>query len=367
MTIVLTGGGTAGHCLPCVALLPELKKRFDKIVYMGSFTGIEKEIIVGLGDDTMQYFGITSVKLRRSLTLKNLAIPFKLLKGIRQSKLILKQIRPDVVFSKGGFVALPVVIAASKLGIPVVAHESDMTMGLANKLTVKRCDVICTTFPMTAAKYKNAVHTGAIIRKELYTGRAVKLPHDKINLLVMGGSLGSAAINGAIYSCLDELLSDYNIMHITGRGKGRPDIKKDGYTQLEYVTEPQNAFAWADVVVSRAGSGVLCELIALRKPALFIPLPRAESRGDQIDNALFAVSRGVCSVLRQEDLTAAGLLQSIKETIGNKNQIIANCNKLNWVDGTDKVVQIISSAAMKPLSPSCESNASCDKRLTEIS
>ncbi|MDR1917615.1 MAG: UDP-N-acetylglucosamine--N-acetylmuramyl-(pentapeptide) pyrophosphoryl-undecaprenol N-acetylglucosamine transferase [Christensenellaceae bacterium] len=341
MTIVLTGGGTAGHCLPCIALLPELKKYFSHIVYIGGIDSIEEEIAV---KNNLAYYGITTVKLRRSLTPKNFAIPFKLWKGIKEAKAILKHIKPDVIFSKGGFVALPVVWAGSSQKIPIISHESDLTLGLANRLVVRRSRVLCTTFPQTAAKYKNAIHTGAIIRPELSSGERTKIDgftRNKPNLLVMGGSQGATAINNAVWNAAHELLLHYNVLHITGRGKSNPKIKKNNYLQYEYLSAPQNAFAWADVVVSRAGAGALCELLSLRKPTVFIPLPKTESRGDQIDNANFMLESGCCSVLWQEDLTTENLLKVLEKTLRNRQQIVTNCEKLDWLDGTQKVIKVI--------------------------
>jgi UDP-N-acetylglucosamine--N-acetylmuramyl-(pentapeptide) pyrophosphoryl-undecaprenol N-acetylglucosamine transferase len=373
-TIVLTGGGTAGHVLPNIALLPYLKKTFSKIVYIGGIGGIEKDIISSYPE--IIYHGITTVKFRRALTIKNLTIPFKLLQGIREAKKILKQIKPDIIFSKGGFVALPAVLAGHKLKIPIVAHESDITMGLANRITAKKCSVICTTFPDAAKKYKNAVHTGAILRGELFAdtpqlfaaasqsfadtpqlfaaapqsfvtapqlfAAAHQKPHQKPNVLITGGSSGSAAINNIIFSSAGELTKHYNLLHITGKNKSNPNLKFSNYTQTEYTSRPQELFAWADIVVSRAGSGTLCELIALNKPAVFIPLPKTESRGDQILNANFAASFGGCTVLPQERLTAETLLNAISQTQNKKWQ------NISWINGTQKVAEIIKNTAIRP-------------------
>jgi UDP-N-acetylglucosamine--N-acetylmuramyl-(pentapeptide) pyrophosphoryl-undecaprenol N-acetylglucosamine transferase len=217
-------------------------------------------------------------------------------------------------------------------------------MGLANRLAVRRCRKVCTTFPQTADKYRNAVHTGAIIRPELFRGIKTKIMGFTVhrpNLLIMGGSLGAAAINKAVWDALPRLLLSYNVLHITGRGKADHSIKKGNYSQYEYLSAPENAFAWADIVVSRAGSGAICELLCLRKPTVFIPLPKDESRGDQIDNADYMAGLGCCAVLRQENLTADTLLNSIKQTLNQKQQIMKNCAKLEWLNGTDKVIKII--------------------------
>ena len=339
-TIVLTGGGTAGHVLPQMALLPYLKPHFDQIVYVGG-NGVEKNIARQNG---LLYREITTVKLRRTLTLKNLLIPFKLWKGVREAKKILRELKPTVVFSKGGFVALPVVLAAASLGIKVVAHESDMSLGLANRLTAKKCHAICTTFPLVKTKYPQMVHTGAIIRQSIYQGDAtrIKLPNNgKPNLLVMGGSLGASAINQVVWSALDKLCAQWNVLHITGKGKNNTAYKHHNYLQIDYIEAPQNAFAWADVVVARAGSGTVSELLALQKPAVYIPLPKNESRGDQIQNAAYLQGLGVCEVLPQEKLTAENLLQSIDTVYQNRQMYIANCGKQGWIDGTSKIIDYL--------------------------
>ncbi len=339
-TIVLTGGGTAGHVLPQMALLPYLKSYFDQIIYMGG-NGIEKTIATQNG---LSYREITTVKLRRTLTPKNLLIPFKLCKGIRQAKKYLREIKPAVVFSKGGFVALPVVIAAASLGIKVVAHESDMSLGLANRLTAKKCQTLCTTFPLNEAKYPQMVQTGAIIRQEIYQGdtNQIKLPvNGKPNLLVMGGSLGAAAINQTIWYALDKLCENWNVLHLTGKGKSNPSYQHANYRQVEYLDQPQHAFAWADVVLARAGSGTVSEILALKKPAVYIPLPKTESRGDQIQNAKYMKSLGVCEILPQEELSVTRLLEVLNQVYQDRQRYILNCGKQDWIDGTAKIIDYL--------------------------
>ncbi len=339
-TIVLTGGGTAGHVLPQIALLPELKKYFENIVYIGG-DGIEKTIAL---QNEISYREITTVKLRRTLTLKNLMIPFKLIKGIKQAKKILQEIKPSIVFSKGGFVALPVVWAASSLGIKVVAHESDMSLGLANRLTAKKCHTICTTFPIKQTKYPQMVHTGAILRKTIYQGNPtlINLPQNgKPKLLIMGGSLGASAINTVIWEGINELCQHWNVLHVTGKGKSNSKIKHVNYLQVEYLEAPQNAFAWADVVLARSGSGTISELLALQKPAVYVPLPKNESRGDQIQNAEFLQKLGVCEVLPQEQLNIERLTKLLDEVYRNRNRYVANCAKQTWIDGTNKIINYL--------------------------
>ncbi len=339
-TIVLTGGGTAGHVLPQMALLPYLKLYYDRIVYIGG-NGIEKTIAMQNG---LSYYEITTVKLRRKLTLKNLLIPFKLFKGINDAKKILRQLKPDIVFSKGGFVALPVVMAASHLRIKIVAHESDMSLGLANRLTAKKCQVLCTTFPLKENKYSQMVQTGAIIRQSIYKGdpKQIKLPiNGKPNLLVMGGSLGSTAINDIIWSNLSELCQQWNVLHITGKGKSNGKYHCSNYQQLEFIDAPQNAFAWADVVLTRSGSGTVSELLALQKPAIYVPLPKNESRGDQIQNANFLHQLGVCEVLLQESLNGPDLIKTLGQVYRDRQRYIVNCGRQTWIDGTNKIIDYL--------------------------
>lgn len=347
-TIVLTGGGTAGHVVPCVALLPYLKKHFEKICYVGSHNGIERKIIAEQAAG-VEYFSVSTAKLRRSIDIRNLSIPFKLMKGIAQAKRNLKKLKPAAIFSKGGFVAYPVVRAAAALGIPVIAHESDMTMGLANRMCIKYVDVICTTFKATATQPK-MIATGSPLRAEIYNGISVKVERrhgfkaGKGNLLIVGGSLGAQKINEAVRESLADL--NFNIVHIAGKGK-IADITQEGYVQLEFVNDIQNYFAWADVVISRAGSNSLCELLALKKPTLFIPLSKARSRGDQIENANEVLKSGAARVLWEEDLTAKTLVLCVNEIYKNRDKYARNAGNLGDFDGTKKIADIIIKTSQK--------------------
>ena len=339
-TIVLTGGGTAGHVLPHIALLPFLRQSFDRIIYLGG-NGVERDIAQ---ENNLPFYKVTTVKLRRKLTLKNLAIPFRLLKGIREAKKILRELKPDVVFSKGGFVALPVVYAAASLGIKVIAHESDMSLGLANRLTAKKCTMIATTFPITDQRYHNLVQTGAIIRSSIYQGDAsrITLPHNGLpKILIIGGSLGATAINDAVAKASPELCRQYNVLHVTGRGKAITRSVPENYQQVEYLSNPADAFAWADVVVARAGSGTVSELLALRKPTIYIPLPKTESRGDQIQNATYLQNLGVGVMLPQAELTTERLLATLDQVYKNREVITENCAKQTWIDGTAKILSYL--------------------------
>ena len=321
--LILTGGGTAGHCLPNIALLPYLKKRFDKIVYIGG-EGIEKDIAIENG---LTYYSIPAVKLERKLTPKNLTVPFKLLSAINKAKKLIKEIQPSVIFSKGGYVALPVILAGSSLKIPCFTHESDLSLGLANKLMAKKCKTVFTSFSVTASNLPNGKHVGSPIRNSLfYQDRqsALKffnLKGKKPILLVTGGSSGSLAINLTLEKSLSNLLEKFDIIHLCGKGK-RKLPSKDGYVCIEYLDCIEKAFCVADIVVTRGGSNTLFELLALSKPMLVIPLPKANSRGDQILNAKYFEQRGLCKVLLQENLTSGSFIYTLNELYSERQKYI---------------------------------------------
>ena len=291
--IVLTGGGTAGHVTPNIAMIPRLKELGYKISYIGSYEGIEKKLIEELG---IPYYGISSGKLRRYFDVKNFTDPFRVLKGFMEAKKLMKELKPDVVFSKGGFVTVPVVIAASRRKIPTFIHESDMTPGLANKICIPFATKVCCNFPETISNLPKdkAVLTGTPIRQELLTGSKEKglaftgLSPDKPVILIIGGSLGATAVNEAVRSILPELLEDFQVVHLCGKGKLDESLKDTkGYVQYEYIKkELADLFALADIVISRAGANAICELSALNKPNLLIPLSARASRGSSMLTAL---------------------------------------------------------------------------------
>lgn len=290
--ILLTGGGTAGHVTPCIALLPSLMKKNYDIHYMGSYEGIEKRLIA---DFDIPYYGISTGKFRRYFDPKNFSDPFRVIKGMREARKYLKEINPDVVFSKGGFVSVPVVRAAGSLGIPCIIHESDMTPGLANKLCIPVAKKVCCNFPETLQQLppSKAVLTGSPIRQELSSGSreaAYKLcgfDSSKPVIMVVGGSQGSAAINQAVRDVLPELLTDFQVVHLCGKEKmDNLLLTTPGYKQFEYIkSEMKDLFAMADMVISRAGANAISELLSLKKPNILIPLPSTSSRGDQLLNA----------------------------------------------------------------------------------
>lgn len=341
--IVLTGGGTAGHCTPHLAILPHLKRKFDKIFYIGSEFGIEREII---NKENIPYFFIPTTKLKRSLTPKNLLIPITLLKGIIKAKKILKELSPSVVFSKGGYVALPVVIAAHQLKIPVIAHESDLTLGLANKLSAKYSKNVLTSFKETADNVKNGKYVGPPIRSNIFNvdkNKALSLFNFKANkpiLLITGGSQGAKAINDAVINNIDFLTEKFNVIHIVGKGNLYKE-NPSGYYQTEYMHNIENAFSVADVCISRAGSNTLFELLALKKNCLIIPLPKGNSRGDQILNADYFYKKGVINVLYQENLTANSFKKAIIDTLDKTQTLQKNLKILNVQDSSLEIARIL--------------------------
>ncbi len=313
--IVLTGGGTAGHVTPNIALLPELKKRGYEVHYIGSHDGIEKRLIDEYG---IPYYGISSGKLRRYFDIKNFTDPFKVIKGIGEASKLIKKIEPDVVFSKGGFVTVPVVLAADKRKVPCIIHESDMSPGLANRICIPHAVKVCTNFLEAAENIPDnkAVVTGTPIRKELFSGNRIAgldfcgFTSNKPVILVVGGSLGSAAVNDVVRAALKDLVKNFQIIHLCGEGKIDESLKDfPGYVQYEYIKrELSDLMAAADIVISRAGANAICELLALKKPNILIPLPQTSSRGDQVLNAQSFKKQGYSSVLYEESITPEKLV-----------------------------------------------------------
>ena len=345
--IVLTGGGTAGHVTPNIAMIPRLKELGYKISYIGSYEGIEKKLIEELG---IPYYGISSGKLRRYFDVKNFTDPFRVLKGFMEAKKLMKELKPDVVFSKGGFVTVPVVIAASRRKIPTFIHESDMTPGLANKICIPFATKVCCNFPETISNLPKdkAVLTGTPIRQELLTGSKEKglaftgLSPDKPVILIIGGSLGATAVNEAVRSILPELLEDFQVVHLCGKGKLDESLKDTkGYVQYEYIKkELADLFALADIVISRAGANAICELSALNKPNLLIPLSARASRGDQILNARSFEHLGYSKVLEEEEITKDSLLDAVHDLYENRESYITAMSSSKHKDSIELIVQL---------------------------
>lgn len=345
--IVLTGGGTAGHVTPNIALLPALKNLGYDISYIGSHGGIEKKLIT---DFDIPYYGISVGKFRRYFDLKNLTDPFRVIKGYAEAKKHLQLIKPDIVFSKGGFVSVPIVRAAASLKIPCIIHESDMTPGLANKMCISAAEIICCNFPETVRMLKSgkAVLTGSPIRSELKHGNPVAALNlcdftaNKPVIMVIGGSLGASSINETVRLALPKLLDDFQIIHICGKDKvDNMLLHYKGYKQFEYVkSELKDLFAIAELVISRAGANSICELLALRKPNLLIPLA-AGSRGDQIQNARSFESQGFSIVINDDDLTESLLVDKIHELYFSRSNYIDAMDKSNQINSIQTIVDLI--------------------------
>ena len=345
-TIVLTGGGTAGHVNPNIALLPHLRAEGLHIEYIGGKKGIEKELIEPL----LPYHGISSGKLRRYFAWKNFTDSFRVIVGVFQAIGLLGRIRPALVFSKGGFVSVPVVLAAALRRIPVIIHESDYTPGLANKICLKFAKVACTTFPETAKMLGDkGVHTEAPLRDSLFHGDKARALEKfgftglKPVLLVMGGSLGAEAVNICLRKALDRLLPAYDILHLCGKGNLDPDFADTpGYRQYEYLEEDlPDAFALCDIMLSRAGSGALSEILALKKPAVLIPYPKTASRGDQIRNSESFAGRGLARVVLQENMDENSLVDALADLYADRETLIAALARENAMDGCGAVMEQI--------------------------
>lgn len=343
--IVFTGGGTGGHIMPNLSLIEVLQNDYQ-IYYLGS-NGMEKNILAKY--PKVKFIEIPVVKFVRSLNLKNLTIPFKLFSSIRVCEKILKEISPNVIFSKGGFVSIPVCLAGQKLKIPTITHESDITMGLANKIISKKATAICCSFESTTKKCKkNAIFTGSPIRQQIFKGNKeniINTYHINTNkpiVLITGGSLGASAINSAIWDNLQSLTSRYTLLHIVGRNKLNKEFSNSSnYIQLEFAPNIEDFFAVADIVISRAGSNTLFELLALNKPMLLIPLPKKSSRGDQLLNTAEFYSKGYCEYILQENINEETILNKLNTLHKNKLSYIKNMKNAPNPNGTQKIISII--------------------------
>ena len=352
--IVMTGGGTAGHVTPNIALMPALQEAGYDITYIGSYNGMEKELIEA---QHIPYIGISSGKLRRYFDWKNFSDPFKVLKGYSQAVSILKKLKPNIVFSKGGFVSVPVVLAAKKCKIPAIIHESDITPGLANRIAIRGAKKVCCNFPETMQYLpsEKAVLTGSPIRRELFSGdaeaalRYCGFPnHDKPVLLVVGGSSGSKVVNQAVREILPELLEQFYVIHLCGKGNLDNQLNGIiGYAQFEYDNaERTDMFALAAIAVSRARANSICELLALHKPNILIPLSAAASRGDQILNAKSFAKQGFSYVIEEENLTKQSLLDAIKEVYTNRETYIKAMSDSGQMDSIKTILDLIEKEAI---------------------
>jgi UDP-N-acetylglucosamine--N-acetylmuramyl-(pentapeptide) pyrophosphoryl-undecaprenol N-acetylglucosamine transferase len=347
--VLFTGGGTAGHVNPNLALIDALEKKGCDIVYIGSKEGIEGRMVSARH---IPYYSVRSGKLRRYFSWKNFIDPFNLLIGIFQAYRYIRRLKPNVIFSKGGFVALPVVIGAKLRGVPVIAHESDLTPGLANRLSMPFINQLCVTFAGTKAyiyEQSKVLVTGTPIREELLMGSAEKglalcgFNAKKPCLLVLGGSQGARAINACVRRLLDELTVQYQVIHLCGKGNLDTQFNGiSGYHQFEYVeTELADLFAASSLVISRAGANALYEILACGKPHILIPLSRHSSRGDQIHNAQYFEKQGISVVVEEQNLSADMLLSAIAQVESTREEIVEKIVKLDIKSATETIVQLI--------------------------
>lgn len=337
--IVFTGGGTLGHVMPNLYLAEELKNEYS-CAYIGS-GGIEKNKVKEVVAD---FYEIPAIKLVRGKIIKNLKIPFVLFSAIKKSKSILKHIKPDVVFSKGGYVSLPVCVAAKMLKIPIIAHESDSSFGLANKMILKLCTKMCVNFENLKNENEKIVYTGPIFNKK-YDSKEKDFSHLNIDktketILIVGGSLGSKKINESVNAILKDLLQDFNVIHIVGKG----NIKTksfENYNAFEMTNDMVNLYNIADFVIGRSGAGVTAECFYKNLPMLLIPLENKATRGDQLLNARYYEKKGVAKIIRESQLTPQILLNEIKKLKNNLENYKNKYKNIEKTNGKEKIIQLI--------------------------
>lgn len=350
--VILTGGGSAGHVTVNLALIPKFREAGWQVEYIGSENGIEKQLIEPLGD--VRYYGIATGKLRRYLDWQNVKDPFKVVKGAFQAYRLIRKRKPDVVFSKGGFVSVPVVLGAWLNRVPVIIHESDLTPGLANRIAIPFAKAVCTTFPETEQHLDKgkARYVGAVVREELAHGRADKgrmicgFTKHKPVLLIMGGSLGARKINETVKAALSRLTERFQVVHLCGKGQVDPAIKHHSYKPFEYLNEElPDVLAMADIVLSRAGSNSIFEFLSLKKPMLLVPLTKEQSRGDQILNAQSFEKSGFCEVLYEENMTPLSLAESLEKLYANRETYIRNMEGQRRQDALEQLFELITETA----------------------
>ena len=341
-TILFAGGGSMGHVAVHLSVYPLLKGDFDNFAYIGSKGGVERAKVENLFD----YHEIEAVKLDRGNLFKNIDLPFRLIKAINEAKEILKKVSPSLVFCGGGFVCVPVSIAADKLKIPVVLHESDLSVGLANKISLKFSEKLITTFPDTQKKNRKTICCGPPIRRELFKKdkrlslQKLGLTGKKPVLLVIGGSKGSAAINSCVTKNLESLLNRYEVLHICGDGH-LTNIAKNGYRQFQYLSDMGSVYAAADFALSRCGSNTAFELVAMNIPTLFVPLSKKASRGDQIENAAFFEKNHLAMVLSEENLNGKTLMDNLSDLEKEAPRLKANMKKYPTKNADKKIADVL--------------------------
>lgn len=351
--IIMTGGGTAGHVTPNIALIEVLQREGWQIDYVGSADGVEKTMITAIN---IPYHAVSSGKLRRYFSWRNFFDPFRILWGVVQAYCLMRKLKPDVVFSKGGFVAFPVVVGARLNRIPIIAHESDMSPGLANRLSFPFVNKICVTFAAAKKHFKQqekVAVTGTPIRQQLFNGKKANglarcgFNDEKPCLLVVGGSQGANVMNTCVRQALDKLCQQFQVIHLCGKGKVDHSLAtRVGYRQFEYANEElADLFAASELVVSRSGANSLYEILALAKPHVLIPLSQKVSRGDQVQNARYFQQQGISVVVNEEALTPETLLAAIDEVIANRATIISKIKALTIESATMKIIDVIKEQA----------------------
>ncbi len=344
-TICFTGGGTLGHVMPNLYLAEELKDH--RLVYIGS-GGVEKSTIKKAG---LEYFEIQATKLKRGKVFSNFKVPFQLVRAINQAKKILKELKPDLIVSKGGYVALPVCIAGRKLRIPIISHESDYSFGLANRIISHFTTIMCVNYEHLANPKKNIIYTGPVISNafkysNIKANVKLDIDVDKPTILIIGGSSGSKVINEAVWGELNQLCARYNIIHLTGKGNMSKN-KADNYNQMEMTDNVPYLLSICDLVVGRAGAGVVFESAYMHKPMLLIPLQNGQSRGDQVQNAKYFYNLGCARILEEMKLTPSSLIKSIELTLANTKEMISNLKKLDLTRGKEKMLKLINEQLYK--------------------
>ncbi|MCR2806997.1 undecaprenyldiphospho-muramoylpentapeptide beta-N-acetylglucosaminyltransferase [Paenibacillus soyae] len=351
--ILFTGGGSAGHVTVNIALIPRFAREGWTIDYIGSTNGIEKQLISSMPH--VNYHSISTGKLRRYFDLQNVKDPFRVVRGVLQAYRIIKEQKPNIVFSKGGFVSVPVVMGAWLNKVPVIIHESDLTPGLANQIASRFSTRICTTFPETVNAFNNrkSRYVGPVVREAIFHGDAARglaftgfSKSAKPTILVMGGSLGAQKINRMVREALPELTKHFRIIHLCGKGQLDPTSTHPDYRQYEYVNEElPDLLALCDFVLSRAGSNAIFEFLALKKPMLLIPLTKQQSRGDQLLNAASFERSGYCKVLQEEKLTPQTLVSQLREVSWDKDEYIQNMSRFQQNDALALLHQLITETA----------------------
>jgi UDP-N-acetylglucosamine--N-acetylmuramyl-(pentapeptide) pyrophosphoryl-undecaprenol N-acetylglucosamine transferase len=326
--IVVTGGGTGGHIFPTIAVIGELKRRgYEEILWIGSKNGSEREWAKKVG---VRYHGILAGKLRRYFSLRNFVDLFKVFWGTAQSFFLFCRKKPQIIFSKGGFVSVPPVLASRTFSVPVVTHESDTVPGLATRIISRCATAVCVSFQSTADFFpgRDVFFTGNPIREVVLQGsaeRGVSWLGFEGNLPIVfavGGSTGASAINETVWKMLEEGDLSFNLVHQCGRGNLNEGLSgRKRYRQFEFLDEQMgDVLQAASVVVSRAGAGALYEIGLLKKASILIPLPLSASRGEQIENARYYEEHGACVVIPQESLTPELLKLEIEELLSGSDR-----------------------------------------------